>query len=61
MKRVYFLVGFTSGFLAAAVTLLAMPGRSTAVRLDPQLETSAPQVDATIEEWRWRDMALQTL
>ena len=61
MKRVYFLVGFTSGCLAAAIALLAMPGRSPAVRLEPQLETSAPQVDATMEEWRGRDMALQTL
>ncbi|MEM1240963.1 MAG: hypothetical protein AAGI45_14065 [Cyanobacteria bacterium P01_H01_bin.26] len=57
MKHVYLLIGFTSGFLAAAITLWAMPGRSTAVRLEPQLETTASQIDATIEEWRWRDMA----
>ena len=47
----------SSGILAAAL-VLAVPTPAMAAKSSPQpLETDTPQVQTTIQEWHWRDMA----
>lgn len=47
-----------SSRVLAAMLMLAMPTWAIAANATPQnLEADTPQVQTSIEEWHWRDMA----